>query len=91
MDSSIGERLAGSRHGRKELYAAVAGHHGSPPKPSMMLGMDSKWERAIGESGFADAEEILHALFDLFPDANLGNLNEQQGKCLCDGRLNWDT
>ncbi len=82
MDGSIGERLGGSKYGRKELYASVAGHHGSPPKPSMMHDTYNKWERAIGESGFADAEEILQVLCDLFPGASLGNLNEQQGKCL---------
>lgn len=52
---------------RKDLYAAIAGHHGRPPRSESFR----KMRQAAGEGAAKDAMAALEVLLSLWPDARL--------------------
>ena len=76
--------LGASQETRRELYAAVAGHHGRPPTPAMGDRIEKrKRRRAIGEGQDA-ARAFTEGLCRLFPEASLEGLTPDDAK-----RLSW--
>ena len=70
--------LGGSEEVRNNLYEATAGHHGGPrTRPAAKFKKDQQWQE-IGEAALADANAAICAITDLFPDASLEAIKEQQ-------------
>ena len=85
FDHILAARLGADPVVRQYLYAAVAGHHGRPPNLDLGQLCDKgcrsrKYRRALAEIGDAhsDAGKTVEAFCDLWPEACLGNLDEQQ-------------
>ena len=73
-DDLIGNIMGGEPELRRELYAAVAGHHGGPPEVD-----DSRRHRrrlrAVGPEACAVVPKFLHSVAALFPDASLDGID----------------
>ncbi|MDQ0507383.1 CRISPR-associated helicase Cas3' [Xanthobacter agilis] len=72
-----------------DLVAAIAGHHGRPPKPSgkpvkREMEYFQRFCRAEGPQAARDVPAIIDALFSLWPHALLAGVTEQEAK-----RLSW--
>ncbi|NEY91286.1 CRISPR-associated helicase Cas3' [Tabrizicola oligotrophica] len=89
-DTGLARRLAGSFEVRLALYAAVSGHHGRPSDRGVLwdtfLSPREPMERykarlAIG-CGNATAASVIEAFCDLWPDASLEGLSDQQATTL---------
>ena len=65
---------------RKWLYAAVAGHHGRPPKKSG--DQLCRMQAAAGPQAVADSAEIIRAFFDLWPGAALDDRPRERVRAL---------
>lgn len=82
FDEVIARRLGGAREVRRQLYAAVAGHHGGPPRP-----LDRRLERRqdlkyIGTDGAEAAALALDAILSLPIEAALDGLTEAEAQVL---------
>ena len=81
LDPLMAKVLGGSQVVRENLYAAVAGHHGSPPARE-----DARKRRRqldqIGDDGFASASLFIETLVPLFPEASLSGLTEAESRLL---------
>ncbi|MBL4543510.1 MAG: CRISPR-associated helicase Cas3' [Rhodobacteraceae bacterium] len=88
-DGSLGERLGNEPWIRQMLYAAVSGHHGRPSKRDVGgLATQGKRPRdyrraleAVG-AGRHDALRTVLAFCDLWPDASLVRLDDEQAVAL---------
>lgn len=88
-DPVLADRIGGDPWCRQTVYAAVAGHHGRPPKRNMgglvWSGRRSRDYRsavdAVG-SGLEDARQAVKALCALWPDASLDGLSEDRATAL---------
>ena len=81
LDEAL-KQLGGDEFVRRELYAAVAGHHGQPPTPAGGKRAEQrKRRRAIG-SGEEAARQWTSALLGLFPDASLEGMSVDGAKTL---------
>lgn len=77
-DAILSARLGSSWRPREVLYAAVAGHHGHPPKQAITaptfgrarFGPKEKMLEISG-SGVGDAGEVIRQFADLWPAASL--------------------
>jgi len=69
--------LGGDKNQREQLYAAVAGHHGGPPRHEDRR-QRHKSKKAIGEEAQAVARDMMAAVLDLFPDATLNGLPDAE-------------
>lgn len=90
-DARLAARLGGVPEVRQAVYAAVAGHHGRPPRrplgalplplrlPPDLFGL----LRKVG-TGREAAPHLIDAFLDLWPDASLDALGEDEA-----GRLSW--
>lgn len=88
-DASLGMRLGGEPWIRQPLYAAVSGHHGRPSTRNLGgLGFPGRRQKdyndALKSIGAArqDAGATVSAFCDLWPDAALGGLTEEQALAL---------
>ena len=68
-DDQLAHVLGGGteRH-RRELYAAIAGHHGRPPQTQKKD--FARMRPAVGEEAYSDAGAAVAALIALWPDAS---------------------
>ena len=73
-DDLIGSRLGGEADQRRHLYAAVAGHHGGPPKHEDRR-QRHKSRKAVGEEAQTVARDMIAVVLDLFSGAILDNLS----------------
>jgi len=73
-DELIGSLLGGDWDQRRELYAAVAGHHGGPPKREDRRQRHNS-RKAIGTEAQAVARDVIAAILELFPGATLDGLS----------------
>lgn len=82
-DGLLADRLGGRATWRSRLYAAVAGHHGRPPRRD-----SGDFQRTCAVSGNAealtDAGQVIGAFLDLWPNANLDDLTLAEAT-----RLSW--
>ena len=70
------KHLGGTPLQRRSLYAAVAGHHGTPPSRE---GRDyDKLLHACGEQALQDSATLIQAYAALWPNASLAGLDKQQ-------------
>ena len=76
FDTVLGEKLGSRDSRRKLLYAATAGHHGRPPGSSKFGQMIT----TAGAEGIADAQAVLTALMQLWPDASLEDISMERAK-----------
>ncbi|OYU20085.1 MAG: CRISPR-associated helicase/endonuclease Cas3 [Rhodobacteraceae bacterium PARR1] len=67
-DDLLAERLGSKRLRREPIYAAVAGHHGQPSKWS---GNDEQVLSITGTEAVRDAQTIIAAFLELWPEASL--------------------
>lgn len=90
-DQAISVAIGGTPHARRELYAAVAGHHGQPsilalgplgPRASS-TGDKRRAMQAIG-SARSDAQAAIAAVLALHPEASLDGMTIQEAK-----RVSW--
>ncbi|MBK1634162.1 CRISPR-associated helicase/endonuclease Cas3 [Rhodovulum adriaticum] len=89
LDPVLVPQIGGDPWPRQTLYAAVAGHHGRPPKRNMgglaYSGRRSRDYRsaldAVG-SGLDDARQAVGAFCALWPDACLDGLGEDRATAL---------
>lgn len=72
FDSLLGARLGSRDTRRKLLYAATAGHHGRPPDRDER-GFQRMMSAASAE-GVADAQLVVEAFMELWPEASLEEL-----------------
>ncbi|TCP41361.1 CRISPR-associated helicase Cas3' [Rhodovulum marinum] len=85
LDHILGERLGGAPWHRQTLYAAIAGHHGRPPKRAtgglVCPGRRPREYRlalqAVG-SGLDDARKAMENLCAFWPDASLEGLSDDR-------------
>ena len=84
-DSVIAKFIGGDEQARYTLYAAVAGHHGSPPELDDGSGRKTqRWKAAIGQQAHDDAAKIIASVGILFPNASLDSLGVNDAK-----KLSW--
>lgn len=74
-DDWIADWLGSTDEVRRPLYAAVAGHHGGPPRVTNLQRM-RKYLRAVGEGHMA-AQRLLEVFKQLWPEASLESLDEK--------------
>ncbi|TCO73395.1 CRISPR-associated helicase Cas3' [Rhodovulum euryhalinum] len=85
LDTVVAAHLGGDCWHRQTLYAAVAGHHGRPPKRNMGgLAYSGRRTRdyrlaleAVG-AGMEDAREAVEAFCGLWPNASLDGLSDER-------------
>jgi CRISPR-associated endonuclease/helicase Cas3 len=83
LDDVLAGVLGGEEVSREVLYAAVAGHHGSPP--SRDIGSIGRKQFAqIGPAACTAAQNWINLLAPLFVDASLAGMSEAEAK-----RLSW--
>lgn len=75
--------LGGGRQARRELYAAVAGHHGGPIDPGDAV-LEQRRRDAIGVEAARAASGLAEQLHALFPGAALGAMRHGEAR-----RLSW--
>jgi len=82
-DAQIADRIGGTPLARRMLYAAVAGHHGTPPELDSGSGKhDHSLQNAIGDQAHAVAGQMIDAVADLFPGASLEGMKGAMAKML---------
>ena len=67
---------------RAELYAAVAGHHGTPPTRSGGSRIEKRKKRRAVGSGEQVAQHWTSRLLELFPHSSLEGMTTQDSKAL---------
>lgn len=85
LDTVVAAHLGGDCWHRQTLYAAVAGHHGRPPKRNMgglsYSGRRTREYRlaleAVG-AGMEDAREAVEAFCGLWPNTSLDGLSDER-------------
>lgn len=80
MESLICGRIGGDGLALRPLVAAIAGHHGGPPKdtPKQHLRMRD----AAGPEAAADARAFVAACLDLWPQASLAGIDSRDAMAL---------
>ncbi len=82
-DDRLATRLGGKAEVRRELVAAVAGHHGGPPEMDGGQGRQTaRWRSAIGLEAEDAAGAVIDLVATLFPEASLEGLSVQEAKDL---------
>ena len=80
-DDLLSDKLGATRGVRRNLYAAVAGHHGGPPEH-----LDDRKSRdqasQIGTEAFRIAAEAIQAVAPLFSGASLDGVTESEARSL---------
>lgn len=82
----LGQALGGYEDVRKELYSAIAGHHGRPSKRDLELGRNGHspagdWKRMLthaGEEALKDAETVVRRFLRLWPNGNSEGLGPNE-------------
>lgn len=83
LDEVLAGILGGEEVQREVLYAAVAGHHGSPPVRDMGK-IDRKQLKQIGEAAMVAGQCWMELLAPFFADASLEGMGEDDAR-----RLSW--
>ncbi|TPE47901.1 CRISPR-associated helicase Cas3' [Amaricoccus solimangrovi] len=80
MEDLLCERLGGTYLALRPLVAAIAGHHGGPPRDTA----ESQWRMRLdaGQAAAQDARCFVAACFDLWPRASLAGINEAEAMIL---------
>ncbi|MEO0524324.1 MAG: CRISPR-associated helicase Cas3' [Pseudomonadota bacterium] len=82
-DDRLAAAIGGTSGVRRELTAAVAGHHGGPPEVDGGQGHSTpRWRDAIGPDATEAAGQVIDLVADLFPAASLDGLSPQQAAAL---------
>lgn len=82
-DGRLADAIGGTGGVRRELTAAVAGHHGGPPEVDGGQGHSTaRWRDAIGPDAEEAAGQVIDIVADLFPSASLDGLMPKQAAAL---------
>ncbi len=82
-DARLAAALGGKELVRTELTAAVAGHHGGPPRHDGGQGHDTnRWRTAIGAKAMEVAGAVIDSVALLFPEASLEAMSLRDAKTL---------
>lgn len=79
-------RLGASRQRRWALFAATAGHHGKPPDLEKGTSADEAMGR-VGEEALADSRAAVTAFLELWPEASLKSLPDEEAAQLLSWRF----
>ncbi len=80
-DELVSEKLGATKGVRKTFYAAVAGHHGGPPK-HLDYRKSTDQANQIGTEAALIAGEVIKAVGALFPGASLDGVTEAEARSL---------
>lgn len=73
-------RLGGTRHALRPLVAAIAGHHGGPPRANAED--RGRMRKDAGPEAAAAARAFVEACLDLWPEASLEGMRSPEAKTL---------
>ncbi|MGB0661490.1 MAG: CRISPR-associated helicase Cas3' [Mangrovicoccus sp.] len=75
-DAELEAMIGGSEDARKLLYAAIAGHHGRPPKKTLQELKRAK--RKVSGQARAASLQVIQALGQFWPDASLNGIDDMR-------------
>ncbi len=79
-DDLVASALSGDRDVRFGLYAAIAGHHGRPPRAE---GKTFNTMRTnMGDTGRAASEQVIQTFRELWPSASLAEIDDHEAAAL---------
>ena len=82
-DAALATHLGGDEVPREILYAAVAGHHGRPPRLEDRRGLHYQ-KQDIGPEALADTAALIDMIAPIFAPASLDGVTEFEAR-----RLSW--